>query len=351
MIEKKHIPQLDYPEKTKSFGMTADGREVFCYTLTNKNGMELAVMDYGATITSLKVPTINHNKIDVVLGFDNVEDYINSYNLPSAPYFGCVVGRVTGRINKGSFLLNDKEILLTKNHGQHQLHGGKEGFGQKLWKMKKRTNGDFPTITFEYASQNGEENFPGVLVVEVTYMLTESNQVIVEYNAFSTDDTIVNLTQHSYFNLEGHQHTISNQTLFINSTKMLETDENNIPTGLFLNVANCPFDFSEEKKCPQSIDNTFVLNEKNRIAASLYSKQNQLKMSVFTNQPGVHIYVGGNCFGQIKGKEETDYHSLSGICFETQHYPDSPNHAHFPSITLKKGEQYYHQTIFTFENI
>jgi aldose 1-epimerase len=351
MIEKKHISQEDYPEKTKSFGRMADGREVFCYTLTNQNGMELTVMDYGATITALKVPTIHHNKIDVVLGFENVEDYINSYDLPSAPYLGCVVGRFAGRINNGAFRLKDKEILLTKNHGKHQLHGGKEGFGQKIWKMKKRTHGDSPSITFEYTSQNGEENFPGVVVVEVTYKLTESNQVIVEYKAFSTDDTIVNVTQHSYFNLEGHHRNISNQLLFVNSTKMLETNEENIPTGNFLNVAHCPFDFSEEKKCPTAIDNTFVLHEKNRIAASLYSKQNQLKMSIFTNQPGVHIYVGGNCFGQIKGKEDSDYHPLSGICFETQQYPDAPNHAHFPSAVLKKGEQYDHQTIFAFETI
>jgi aldose 1-epimerase len=349
-MEKNHFSQVELPEKTKSFGMTAEGKEVFCYTLSNKKGMELSVMDYGATLTSLKIPRLNEDKIDVVLGFDNVKDYINSYSLPNAPYFGCVVGRVAGRINNGSFILNDKEIILTKNHGIHQLHGGKEGFGQKVWKMKKRINGDSPSITFEYTSRNGEENFPGVVVVEVTYMLTESNQVISEYKAFSTDDTIVNLTQHSYFNLEGHHRNISNQLLFINSTKMLETNEENIPTGNFLNVANCPFDFTEEKKCPTSIDNTFVLHEKNRIAASLYSKQNELKMSIFTNQPSVHIYVGGNCFGQIKGKEDTDYHPLSGICFETQQYPDAPNHAHFPSIALKKGEQYYHQTIFAFEN-
>ncbi|WP_396153241.1 aldose epimerase family protein [Flavobacterium sp.] len=351
MIEKKHFSQVDYPEKTKSFGITADGREVFSYTLTNKNGMELEVMEYGATITSIKIPTASNSKIDVVLGFDTLQDYINSYDLPSAPYLGCVVGRVAGRINKGAFLLNEKKVQLTQNHGKHQLHGGKEGFGQKIWKMKNRTQGDFPSITLEYASQNGEENFPGVLVVEVTYMLTESNQVIVEYNAFSTDDTVVNLTQHSYFNLDGHQHSVSNQTLFVNSTKVLETNAENIPTGLFLKVSNCPFDFTEEKNCPPSIDNTFTLNEKNRIATSLYSKKNQLKMSVYTNQPAVHIYVGGNCFGQLKGKENADYHPLSGICFETQHYPDSPNHAHFPTIMLRKGEQYYHQTIFAFENI
>ena len=350
MTEKKHISQIDYPEQTKSFGMTPDGKEVFCYTLTNKNGMELTVMEYGATITSLKIPTVNHQKIDVVLGFDRLEDYIASYKLPSAPYFGCVVGRVAGRINKGSFVLNGQTIYLSKNHGHHQLHGGTEGFGQKLWTMKTQTTGDFPSITFTYTSPDGEENYPGAVMVEVTYSLTATNQLVVEYNASSTADTLINLTQHSYFNLDGHQHNISNQMLFVNSTKMLETDEENIPTGLLLNVSNCPFDFSAEKICPSTIDNTFVLSEKNSIAASLYSAKNQLKMSVFTNQPAVHIYVGGNCFGQLKGKEDTNYHPLSGICFETQHYPDAPNHANFPSIVLKKGEHYQHQTIFTFEN-
>lgn len=351
MIEKKHFSQTDSLEKTKSFGLLANGNEVFCYTLTNKNGMELDVMDYGATITSLRVPISIDKKVDVVLGFETIQDYIDSYSLPSAPYFGCVIGRVAGRINKARFKLNEKEIILSKNHGLHQLHGGKEGFGQKIWKMKKYTHGDFPSITFEYASQNGEENFPGVLVVEVTYMLTESNQVIVEYNAFSTDKTIVNLTQHSYFNLDGHQHNISNQQLFVNATNLLETDEENIPTGTFLPVADSPFDFSEEKKCPLQIDNTFVLDKNNSIAASLYSQKNKLRMNVYTNQPAVHIYVGGNCFGQIKGKEAVNYHPLSGICFETQHFPDSPNHPHFPSIMLEKGEQYYHQTIFAFETI
>ncbi len=351
MSEKKHISSFATAETTKSFGFLSSGEEIFLHTLTNKNGMELSVMDYGATIVSLKVPNANQQLVDVVLGFDRPEDYLASYQLPSAPYFGCVVGRFAGRIKNASFELNGKTISLNKNHGIHHLHGGSKGFGQQLWTVKKIEKGDSPSITLEYASPNNEEHFPGVLITEVTYLLTESNKLIIQFNAFSTEDTIVNLTQHSYFNLDGHTETIEHQKLFVNSTKILEIDDECLPTGLFMNVSNCPFDFTEEKKCPHSIDNTFVLQEKNRIAASLYSSKNQLKMSVFTNQPAVHIYVGGNCFGQLPGKEEAEYHTKSGICFETQHFPDSPNHAHFPSTLLKKGEQYEHQTFFVFETI
>lgn len=351
MSEKKHISSFATAETTKSFGFLSSGEEIFLHTLTNKNGMELSVMDYGATIVSLKVPTANQQLVDVVLGFDRPEDYLASYQLPSAPYFGCVVGRFAGRIKHGSFDLNGRPISLIKNHGNHHLHGGKKGFGQQLWTVKKIEKCDSPSITLEYTSPNGEELFPGVLITDVTYLLTSSNTLVVKFNAFSSEDTIVNLTQHSYFNLDGHTESIEHQKLFVNSTKMLEIDEENIPTGLLMNVANCPFDFTEEKNCPVSIDNTFVLQEKNRIAASLYSPKNQLKMSVFTNQPAVHIYVGGNCFSQLPGKEEAAYHTKSGICFETQHFPDSPNHAHFPSTLLKKGEQYEHQTLFVFETL
>lgn len=351
MSEKKHISSFATTEISKSFGFLSSGEEIFLHTLTNKNGMELSVMDYGATIVSLKVPNANQQLVDVVLGFDHPEDYLASYQLPSAPYFGCVVGRFAGRIKNASFDLNGETISLPKNHGTHHLHGGNKGFGQQLWTVKKIEKGESPSITMEYASPNGEEHFPGVLITEVTYLLTESNELIIQFNAFSSEDTIVNLTQHSYFNLDGHAETIEHQKLFVNSTKMLEIDEENIPTGLLMDVSSCPFDFSEEKNCPLSIDNTFVLQEKNKIAASLYSAKNQLKMSVFTNQPAVHIYVGGNCFGQLPGKEDVSYHSGSGICFETQHFPDSPNHAHFPSTLLKKGEQYEHQTSFVFETI
>lgn len=350
-MEKNHYSQLEQSKNIKSFGILPDGKEVFCYTLSNKNGMELSVINYGATITSIKVPVSNHEKVDIVLGFDNLQAYIDSFELPSPPYMGTVVGRFAGRINEGKFSLNGKTVLLAKNHGEHHLHGGAKGLSQQFWNLKNSTNDDYHSITFSYISQNNEENYPGILMVDVTYKLTESNQVIVEYHAHTTEDTLLNLTQHSYFNLEGHQQSINNQSLFVNAVKTLETDNKNIPTGLFLNVSNCPFDFTEQKKCPTSIDNTFVLDKKTKIAASLYSEKTQLKMNVFTNQPAVHIYVGGNCFGKIAGKEDALYHTQSGICFEAQNFPDAPNHSNFPSAVLKQGERYHHQTIFAFEKI
>lgn len=350
-MEKNSYSQFQLPKNTKSFGYLPDGSEVFCFTLTNKNGMELSVINYGATITSIKVPISAQEKIDVVLGFDNLQAYIDSFDLPSPPYFGTVVGRFAGRINNGKFILNGKTIQLAKNHGEHHLHGGTKGFSQQFWELQNFNEDINPSITFSYTSENNEENYPGILKIEVTYQLTESNQVVVEYHAHATEDTLINVTQHSYFNLEGHQNSIDNQLLFVNAVKTLETDEKNIPTGLFLNVFNSPFDFTEQKKCPTSIDNTFVLDNNPKNSATLYSEKTQLKMNVLTNQAGVHIYVGGNCFGAIQGKENAAYHTQSGICFETQNFPDAPNHLNFPSAIVKKGEQYHHQTIFSFENI
>ena len=203
----------------------------------------------------------------------------------------------------------------------------------------------------EYVSPSNEENFPGQLTTQVTYTLTKENELKVDMMAISNRDTIINLTQHTYFNLDGHSEGVVNQELFVNANKTLETNIDNIPTGKFFEIARSPFDFSLPKECPTKIDNTFVLNDNLKEAAILFSKKNSLKMSVFTNQPAVHIYVGGNCFNQIRGKENASYHPLSGICFEAQNFPDAPNHEHFPNPVLKKGESYNHKTIFKFETI
>lgn len=348
-MEKNHFSQIETAKTVKSFGLLPDGKEVLCYTLTNKNGCELSVINYGATITSLKIPVTDNTKADVVLGFETLQDYINSYYLPSAPYFGTTVGRYAGRIQNAEFSLNRKRHFLNKNHGEHNLHGGILGFGRKFWKLIVINHEENPSITLEYISENNEENFPGELTVKVTYTLTEENELKVNYIAKSSEDTIINLTQHSYFNLDGHSNDIENQKLQINSNKILKTSEQLIPTGEFVSLENHDFDFSTAKSCPTSIDNTFVLENEN--AVTLYSEKNKLKMTVTTNQPAVHVYVGGNCFNQIKGKENTDYHPKSGICFETQNFPDAPNHKNFPSSVLKEGEEYNHQTTFKFQNI
>ena len=184
--------------------------------------------------------------------------------------------------------------------------------------------------------------------MKVTYTLTENNELKVTFSGKSTEDTIVNLTQHSYFNLDGHAKDISSQKLTVNAKNILETSEELIPTGNYIDLKNHAFDFSTAKDCPTSIDNTFVLEDKE--AATLYSEKTKIKMTVTTNQAAVHIYVGGNCFGQIKGKENANYHPTSGICFEAQNFPDAPNHSSFPSAVLKKDEEYFHQTTFKFEN-
>lgn len=347
-MSKTLFSQFAASDFKKSIGFLTTGEEIFCYRLKNKKGIELEVINYGATITSLKIPMTNKKKVDIVLGFENLEDYINSFSLPNAPYLGALVGRYAGRISNATFILNRRKIELTKNHGAHQIHGGVEGFSKAVWEVKTVTAN---AIVLEYTSQDNEEHFPGVLTTQVTYTLTEENELKVEMTAKTTEDTIINLTQHSYFNLDGHSETIINQELFVNSSKTLETNHENIPTGNFFEIARSPFDFNSPKECPQKIDNTFVLNEKDEIAATLFSIKNNLKMSVFSNQPAVHIYVGGNCFNQIKGKENANYHPLSGICFEAQNFPDAPNHEHFPSAVLKKEDTYYHKTIFKFEKL
>lgn len=333
----------------KPFGVMPNGEAVSSYELINNNGFNVKIINYGATITSIKTPLKNGEIIDVVLGFDTLDDYIKSYEFAGSPYFGAIVGRYAGRINQGLFSLNNKKYQLDKNHNNHSLHGGNSGFSQKIWEVKNVSYEENPSITLSYFSPNNEGNFPGDLTVELKYTLSEENKLIIEYKATTTEDTIINLTNHSYFNLDGHSKTVSNQDLFVNSHKILETDTENIPTGYILKVNNCPFDFSATRKCPSKIDTSFVLNNENEIAASLFSESNNLKMIVYTNQPSVHIYVGGNCDARIKCKENTAYNPLSGICFETQNFPDAPNHFHFPTAVLKKGETYLHKTIYKFE--
>lgn len=334
---------------TKSFGSTPTNKAVNSVLLTNKNGAKLNVVNYGATVTGLKIPLENGDLVDVVLGFDNLDSYINSFDLEGAPYLGATVGRFAGRINNAVFDLNGKTVQLYKNNNNHSLHGGKSGFSQKIWKIKYVNEGKNPSMALTYFSPDNQENYPGDLSIELTYTLSEENEFIIEYKAMATEDTVVNLTHHSYFNLDGHNSDILNQELTVNSLAMLETTDENIPTGRFLSLANSPFDFGQPQKCPSKIDNTFVLENKDKLAASLFSKKNNLKMTVFTNQPAVHVYVGGSCSKKIKGKNNADYHSLSGICFETQNFPDAPNHEHFPSSILKKGELYYHKTVYKFE--
>jgi aldose 1-epimerase len=332
----------------ETFGKMPDGRLVKKYTIANKNAICLEAINYGAAICSLKVPMADGKLLDVVLGFDKLQSYLNSYEIEGAPYLGAIVGRYAGRIDKGRFPLNGKIVQLNCNLGKHTHHGGVSNFSKAYWDAEqiKETS----TIVFKYKSRDGEENYPGDLDCLVKYSLTEQNELIYECTAKSSKDTIANIVQHSYFNLEGHQADVSGQDLHINSDRMLETNDELIANGNILNISSTEFDYNAPKKCPARIDNTFVVKDNNIVAASLFSKKTGLKMDVFTNQPAVHIYIGGNC-QDIKGKEEVSYHSLSGICFETQNFPDAPNHPSFPNPFLRKGESYYHKTTYKFSFI
>lgn len=331
-----------------SFGFTPEGRESFAYTLQNKNQVKVTIIDFGATINAIKIPLEKNEFVDVVLGFDSVTDYMNSFKIPGAPFMGAVVGRYAGRIKNGTFTLNNEIYQLNKNLDKNHLHGGISNFSNNFWNVISLSE---QSITLEYISKDLEENFPGELTVQVTYTLTEENELEITYSANTTKDTIINLTQHSYFNLDGHKNSIENQELLVATNKLIDTDENNVPTGYFLNVSNLPFDFTSFKKCPEKIDNSFVIQDNSKAVATLKSTKNKLQMKVYTNQPSVHIYVGGNCSNLIKGKSDSEYHSFSGICFETQNFPDAPNHSHFPNAFLKKEETYYQKTSFTFEKI
>ncbi|GIQ58975.1 aldose 1-epimerase [Flavobacterium collinsii] len=350
-MEIKHISHILDKSSMKSFGLLPYNEEILSFELCNKNGMKAQIINYGATLTSLQIPVATVGLVDVVLGFDTLQSYLASYNLPSAPYFGTTVGRYAGRIDKGAFALNDKTFQLNTNSNGNALHGGNVGFGQKIWNITHITSGDNPSLTLSLLSEDLEEHYPGALQVDLTYTLTEENELKLEYTATSTKDTVVNLTHHSYFNLDGHDADLSNQMLFIDSDQILETNAENIPTGNFIALSQHDFDFRVLKKCPESIDNSFVIESENKVAAILSSAKNNLQMKVFTNQPSVHIYVGGNCFNTLKGKENATYHPFSGICFETQNFPDAPNHRHFPNSVLKKGETYHHKTLYQFENI
>ncbi|REG96445.1 aldose epimerase family protein [Flavobacterium aquicola] len=346
-MEIKHNSQITTTSVKNSFGLMPNGEEVYSYDLSNKNGMSLKIITYGATVTELKVPLQNGETVDVVLGFDTLEGYLQSFQLDGSPYMGTTVGRFAGRIHNSTFTLNGQKIVLNKNNNGNSLHGGLVGFSQKVWTVEKVTDSE---ITLSYISPDNEENYPGSLTVEVTYSLTEENELKIQYNAKTTEDTIVNLTNHSYFNLDGHSSDVKDQDLLVNTNKILEATADNIPTGRYLEVENTAFDFLTPKKCPSKIDNTFVVTKQNEFAASLFNKNNNLKMTVYTDQPGVHIYVGGSCQNKVKGKENADYHPLSGICFETQNFPDAPNHEHFPSAVLKKGEEYTQNTAYKFQS-
>lgn len=315
------------------------------YKITNKNGVEANITNYGATLLSLYVPTKNR-KIDVVLGFHSIDEYIKAFEIGASPYFNSVVGRFAGRIKNAQFQLNGKTIQLDQNHGKHHLHGGKHQLSNVAWNFENY-NEETNTLTFSYFSK-ANEFYPGDVTIEVAYTLTDENELNIKYKATTTEDTLLNLTNHAYFNLDGISGNTLDQKLQINAEKFLELDDENIPTGNFIAMENHAFDFRNSKNVVAGIDHCFVLKNNTEPAAILESVKNGVTMKVYTDQPAVQIYVGGKTSDELQNKESVEYHTESGICFETQVFPDAPNHEDFPNAILRKGETYHQNTTFQF---
>jgi len=345
-----------------SFGKTADGENVDLYTLRNTKGVEAKITNLGGIVVSLKVPDKNGKFDDVVLGFNDLDSY-----LKPGPYFGALIGRYGNRIAKGRFTLNGVEYKLAVNNGENHLHGGIKGFDKVIWTGRESKTKAGPAVILTYLSKDGEEGYPGNLNVTVVYTLTNNNELKIEYSATTDKDTVTNLTHHSYFNLAGEGNgDILNHLVTINATRFLPTDAGSIPTGELRNVSGTPFDFlkataigarinqeEEQLKLGNGYDHTWIINGRPgtlRLAAQAYDPTSGRRMQVWTTEPGMQFYTGNFLDGTLTGKSGKIYQRRYGFCFETQHYPDSPNHPAFPTTTLKKGATYKSTTIYRFLN-
>ena len=345
--------------KRSVFGKMPDGQEVHLYTLTNANGMQVAITNYGGRIVSILAPDRNGKMADVVLGFDNLTDYMK-YNT----YFGALVGRYANRIGGAQFTLDGKVYHLPVNNGPNSLHGGIKGFDKRVWTAKE-IPGDEPGLELTYFSKDGEEGYPGNLQAKVVYTLTKDNSIKIDYSATTDKDTVINLTNHSYFNLAGEGNgDILKQVLMINSNEITPVDATQIPTGKIMNVAGTPFDFrkptpigaridedNQQLKNGKGYDINYILDRKGpglELAARAYDPESGRELEVYTTEPGVQLYSGNFLDGSVHGKGGVAYGKRSAFCLETQHYPDSPNHPDFPTTELKPGQTFHQVTVFKF---
>jgi len=347
--------------KKSSFGKGPDGEQVDLYTLSNKNGVEAGISTYGGVVVSLKVPDRTGKVGDVVLGYDSVDGYVNDKS-----YFGAIIGRYGNRIGHAQFTLDGKAYTLAKNNGENTLHGGLKGFNKAVWAAKEIPAKDGQALELTYLSKDGEEGFPGNLSVRVVYTLTDSNELKIDYSATTDKETIVNLTNHSYFNLAGPgSGDILGHVLMIEADKFTPVDAGLIPTGELRDVSGTPFDFrkptaigaridanDEQIKLGGGYDHNFVLRRKAGEAISLAARVVEAKtgrvLEVWTTEPGVQFYTGNFLDGSVHGKGGISYTKRSAFCLETQHFPDSPNQPKFPSTELKPGERYHTMTIYKF---
>ena len=342
------------------FGKTSENEDVSQYTLKNRKGMEVSVISYGGIITSLKAKGRDGKYENVVLGFDNLRDYENK-----SPYFGALIGRFGNRIKEGKFSLDGVEYNLAKNNGENHLHGGVEGFDKVIWEVEEEVDESSASLILRYNSIDKEEGYPGNLDIKVTYTLTNEDEFKVRYEAETDKKTIVNLTQHSYFNLSSGLSTdVLAHEITIDADYFLPVDKTLIPTGELRDVGQTPFDFREYKAVGDDInlqdtqltygngyDHCWVLNNQDegvRFVASAFDPLSGRLLEVLSDQPGIQFYSGNFLDGTLKSREGGNYGFRSGFCLETQHYPNSPNQQSFPSVILNPGEKYDTETIFKF---
>jgi aldose 1-epimerase len=356
-------PQPAHTSVTHSTStVRVDGKPIELFTLASGRGIEMQVMSYGAIITSLKVPDRDGRVADVVLGFDSPQGYLDQ---PPPPYFGALIGRYGNRIAKGQFTIDGNPYKLVTNNAPNHLHGGTRGFDKVLWNAAPHEGADASSVIFTRTSPDGEEGYPGNLEVRVTYTLTNTNELTFEYHATTDKSTPVNLTQHSYFNLAGHDSgDILGHQLVINADRYTPVDETLIPTGELAPVSGTPFDFRRSTRIGERIDqdnpqlkngkgydHNWVLNATGgrlSLAARLTDPKSGRTLEVRTTEPGLQFYSGNFLDGTIKGKGGHVYAHRSGLCLETQHFPDSPNQKAFPSTILRPGRNYDSRTVLKF---
>jgi len=337
----------------KKFGTLPDGREAMLFTLDNGCGMEVDITNYGGIVTSIRIPDKHKEPGDIVLGFKTLDNYLGEH-----PYFGAIVGRYANRITQGRFTLEGREYKLVQNNGPNHLHGGTEGFDKKLWTAVTEKTLDTVTLKLGYQSPDMEEGYPGNLLVEVDYTLNDQNELIIAYRATTDKTTQVNLTNHSYFNLNNCRGDILGHELMIDADRITELDATSVPTGKILDVGGTCFDFRSAKPIGEELAQTlpgydinYIVNdydgELKRIA-TLYHEGSGRVMDVLTTQPGVQLYTS-NYVENIRGKEGVVYNLHAAVCLETQHYPDTPNHPSFPSTALHPGETYHQVTVYRFK--
>jgi aldose 1-epimerase len=332
---------------------TTDETKIVEFTLRNRNGMTAKIINYGATLRELWVPDHHGKLTDVVLGFDDVQGYLGRH-----PHFGGTIGRYANRIAKGQFTLDGKTYQLALNNGPNSLHGGMVGFDHRAWKGEQIENAQGVSVRFTYVSKDGEENFPGTLTTTVMYTLTDENELKLEYTAETDKSTPLNLTNHTYFNLTGSGDVLGH-VLYLNADEYTPTDDHLIPTGELRSVEGTPLDFRKPTAIGVRIgklkevggyDHNFVVKGTNgtlRLAATVKDPKSGRKMEVWTTEPGIQFYSAVHLDGVI-GKGGVAYQKYGALCLETQHYPDSPNHANFPSTILTPDARFHSQTIYKF---